>query len=533
MTATSPDKLVVSNCDRLTQKYGPAGATAVNTAVKKLIKADAARGIVTVFVDLSDAATMATYGAPAIPAASTGNAKLNKDAIDKVFTFGNFRPEYLMLLGSTDVIPHVSLGNPVAGDGDADVPSDLPYASDKPYSLDVQDFIAPTRVVGRLPNVTNDTTPAYLVGLLATAATYSNRLATAYNAFLGISAQVWQKSSELSLDAVFGTHAGMKVSPPDGYRWTAAEAKPLSHFVNCHGAPADPHFYGQKGAAYPVAHDAAWMANKVGAGTVLAAECCYGAELYDPNVAPTAPIHMGMCNTYLGGKAYAYFASTNIAYGPATTNDQADLMCQDFLLEILGGASAGRACLQARLTYVNTKGGVLTPVDLKTLAQFNLMADPSLTPVAAQPPAAVIPSAPGVKNLKVAMAAVARHARLRRRAGLAAQAASTTAYRLVEPGEPPGAGKTGAFGKLRKVAAELGIKSPDVILSYMVGPVSDSAWAKGFLASAALAGPAPKAVHTLLERLESPAKLPHLRLVRGLQAIEYEDAMDVQAFESR
>ena len=116
---------------------------------------------------------------------------------------------------------------------------------------------------------------------------------------------------------------------------------------------------------------------------------------------------------------------------------------------------------------------------------------------------------------------------------MAAQAAATTAYRLVERGQPPGAGKTGVFGKLRKAAARLGIKTPDVLLSYAFAPVADSAGAKGFMASAALAGPAPKAVHTLLEHREPPAKLPHLALVRGVQAIEYEDGMDVQAFESR
>src|ERR1019366_9460541 len=115
----------------------------------------------------------------------------------------------------------------------------------------------------------------------------------------------------------------------------------------------------------------------------------YGAELYDPAL-PTAMGQMGMCNTYLGSKAYAYFGSTNIAYGPAAAKDQADLMCQYFLLQILGGASAGRSCLQARLDYVQDKGGVLTPTDLKTLGQYNLMADPSLTPGPPQAHAAVI-----------------------------------------------------------------------------------------------------------------------------------------------
>jgi hypothetical protein len=102
-----------------------------------------------------------------------------------------------------------------------------------------------------------------------------------------------------------------------------------------------------------------------------------------------------------------------------------------------------------------------------------------------------------------------------------------------EAHDPAGGGKAGSFGKLRKLAAEHGIKVPDVVLSYVVGAVSASAGAKGFTRSAAMAGLAPKAVHAILERLEPPKDLPHLALVRGVQAIEYEDGMVAQAFESR
>jgi hypothetical protein len=528
MANPTPDKLIFSNCDQLTQKYQAAGATAIDKAVKKLIRADAARGIVTIFVDLSDAATMTSYSAPVIPAAKAGDPKLNKQAIDKVFMSYDVRPAYLMLLGSTDVIPHVPLVNTMPDDGDPDVPSDLPYASDKPYSTDVQDFIAPTRAVGRLPNVSADSDPAYLVGLLDTAASYSGRPATDYNSFLGISAQVWQQSTELSLDAVFGNHTGIKIAPPDGYKWTAAEAKRLAHFINCHGASADPNFYGQKGGSYPVAHSASWMASKVVEATVMAAECCYGAELYDPAL-PSAGGQIGMCNTYLAGKAYAYLGSTNIAYGPEASNDQADLLCQYFLLDILGGASAGRSCLQARLKYVNNKGGVLTPTDLKTLAQFNLMADPSLTPVVAQLPA-VIPSA---AKMKMVEAAVARHARVQRRAWLEARAAITTAYRLRKPVKHAKGRKTGPIGKLRKLAAEHGIKEPDVLLTYEVSTVAAPAGAKGFARAAVRPSLAPKAIHAVFERLDPPRDLPQLKLVRGVQAIEYEEGMVAQSFESR
>lgn len=531
MSKRSPDKMIVSNCAQLTQKYAVAGLNAIGKAVKQLIKADAARGIEAVFIDLSDAATMNSYGAPVVSAANGANAKLNKQAIDKVIGAGDIRPAYLMLLGSTDVIPHVALENPVDGDGDPDVPSDLPYACDKPYSTDVQDFIAPTRVVGRLPNVTGDNDAGYLTALLGTAAAYMDRPATAYGGFLGISAQVWKNSSQLSLDAIFGTHAGMKISPPDGYKWSAAEAKRLSHFVNCHGAPGDPSFYGQKGASYPVAHSAEWMSTRVAEGTIMAAECCYGAELYDPDdpFLPTAGGQMGMCNTYLADKAYAYFGSSTIAYGPDATNDQADLMCQYFLQGVLAGASAGRACLQARLQYVNNKVGVLAPTDLKTIAQFNLMADPSITPVSGRSQSTVIPSARS-KSMEAAQAALSRHALHRRRKDLEMRAATASAYRLLKP---TARDKTTAFAKLRKLAAEHGIKAPDVVLSYGIGEAFAPRGRKGFAAGASIAALAPKAVHVILERRNPPNDLPHLRLIRGIQAVEFEEGMVAQPFESR
>ena len=52
-------------------------------------------------------------------------------------------------------------------------------------------------------------------------------------------------------------------------------------------------------------------------------------------------------------------------------------MCQSFLKQVLAGASLGRAALQARLDYIQAHA-VLDPVDLKTLAQYSLLADPSI-----------------------------------------------------------------------------------------------------------------------------------------------------------
>jgi hypothetical protein len=112
---------------------------------------------------------------------------------------------------------------------------------------------------------------------------------------------------------------------------------------------------------------------------VIAAECCYGAQLYDPADTLGQP---GICSAYLLDGAYGFFGSTTIAYGPSAGNGQADLVCQFFLDAVLKGASLGRAALEARQRFAALYSH-LDPIDLKTLVQFYLLGDPSIHPVAA------------------------------------------------------------------------------------------------------------------------------------------------------
>lgn len=78
--------------------------------------------------------------------------------------------------------------------------------------------------------------------------------------------------------------------------------------------------------------------------------------------------------------AIAFLGSTTIAYGPADSQGLADLITQYFIKSILNGASAGRALLEARQRFLTASGPQLDPYELKTLAQFNLLGDPSLHP---------------------------------------------------------------------------------------------------------------------------------------------------------
>jgi len=374
--AGNADKVIVTNVSALKSKYGAQGLTKINAAVKQLITADKGRGLWTILVAVDDADAMGKLKAKAVTDAT--NPKQNKTTIDGVFKA--IMPDYLMILGALDVIPHQDLVNPVSDDGDPLAPGDLPYACDAPYSTSIGDFTGPTRVVGRLPDVTGGDDPDVLVGLLRTAAAYQGRPVDTYNDYLGISAEVWKASTAMSLQAAFGASSELQVSPPDGPDgvWPANLIGRWSHFINCHGASNDDRFYGQHGEEFPVALNASHLLGKITEGTVISAECCYGAQLWDPANAVNGP--KSICTTYLAEKAYAFFGSSTIAYGPSDQNDSADLICQFFIKHIREGSSTGRAALQARLDFISARSP-LDPYNTKTLGQFNLLGDPSVHPV--------------------------------------------------------------------------------------------------------------------------------------------------------
>lgn len=390
------DKAIVTNAAALTAKYGKAGYAKVGAALRQLVAADAKRGLTSRVIALDSKADMAAYGAPA---GSATDARAAKKAIDAIYA--KEKPGYILILGASDVVPLVPLKNPVYSpkpdeDDDKTVPSDLPYACGAAYSTDINRFVGPTRVVGRLPDIVGANSPQYLLKLIASATHYKTLTPADYQKFFGLTAQVWEASTSLSLSNLFGNSAGMNNAPPSGPKWTKNQLAPRVHFINCHGAHRDIAYYGQKGGDYPTAHSADLLQDKIAPGTVLAAECCYGAELYDP--AKTAG-QAGIAYTYLGEGAYGVFGSTTIAYGPSSGNGSADLICQYFIKAVMNGASLGRAALEARHQFAGQYSH-LSPTDLKTLAQFYLLGDPSIHT------AAIVPH--GLNKTKTFQAAFAK-----------------------------------------------------------------------------------------------------------------------------
>lgn len=375
-------KLVVTHAGRMRKKYGRKWGR-VSEALDRLVAADARRGIATTLVALDKLGTHR---------AVSGNRRSFKAAFDHAYLSAN-RPDYVLILGGPDVVPHQSLTNPLhvpgGDDEDPDVPSDLPYACDRPASSRIADFVGPTRVVGRLPDLPDAKDPAALITLLDIA-TKAKPRPTAGKTFFSVSCVEWKKSTAMSLRKLFGSGSAPKLSPKDGPRWTRGDLSARWHFINCHGAPTDHQFYGQRAEDFPIAHHSPRLPRLVADGTVVAAECCYGAEVFGP-LNGYEPIG----TTYLREGAFGYVGSTNIAYGPADDNDCADLVCRYFLEAVRDGASLGRALLEARQKYV--KGAIpLDPIALKTVAQFLLLGDPSVH--------VVVSSRPSAKNTPTARA---------------------------------------------------------------------------------------------------------------------------------
>jgi len=471
-----PTKVIVSNNAALAAKYGPAAAT-IQNAIQTLIASDAARGIQSRYVAVDDAATMGGFQGTAVT--DPTDPRQNKGAIDDMYHA--LAPDYILILGAPDVIPHQDVTNPLY-DGQSDMDptawSDLPYACDAPYSQNAQSFIGPTRVVGRLPDITGGNDPQYLVDLMAKSGAYASLPAADFASYLGATASVWTGSTQLSLNNVFGNYTDLQVVPPSGSPWNANQIGRKAHFFNCHGADTDPHFYGQQGDNYPPALDAAEIPNRISSGVVLVAEACYGAQLYDPAKEPQR--RLGMANTYLANGCPAYFGSTTIAYGDATDNANADFICQYFFESILKGASSGRAALEARQKYASMSPS-LSPSDLKTLAQFLLLGDPSVVPV--QP---AVQLAPKAMDLAISD----------RRKVFTLNGRAITRSRAVASGKPDSKRSEAIDAKLKDLAAKYNLDTSSV-LSYSVQNAAE----QGTLPHALMArAPAASEYHVMIGR---------------------------------
>ena len=364
-------KILVTNRAALVAKYGTSGVKQIEKAVASLIAADRPRGMNTRLIYLDGA----SLGNKRVT--RPGDAVENKTAVDAVAK--KHRPEYLVILGSHDAVPYQELNNKLhdpddpESDEDRFVTSDLPYACESPYSKSAAKFLGPTRVIGRIPDLTGARTPTYLIALLHASAKAVG-LARPESAF-AISAKVWEKSTKMSVRNILGAVPIVLTSPKKGPRFGQSALRSTVHFVNCHGDKEDHTFAGEFPIEkYATAMDARKLKG-VGRGTVAAFECCYGAQSYNPKGLPA----MSISNGYLARGAVGVVASTTISYGPKVGNANADVICQLFLGHVLKGASLGRALLEARQDTLASKAWRIRSMRRRSRSSYCL-ATPRFTP---------------------------------------------------------------------------------------------------------------------------------------------------------
>jgi hypothetical protein len=354
-------------------------------AVENLVKVDAARGIKTRLVCIDDD-TMRRLGGRISSRSglcSVEDKEQQREAKEAVdFIASSLSPDFIALLDGPDVIPHITLDNPNAPHDffQATVPSDLPYASSAGYSSKVSDFLNVTRLVSRIPNATGHNDPNPVIRCLNTSAKFEPGSISEYLSYFALCSPEFKGPIREGINIVFGEAKNLDVVPPAGLSNTNTRFARRSHFINCHGDDKTPEFYGGKGSgqALEVAMTSSQVASETVEGTLVVSECCYGAQLYDPKDAGGA---VPICISYIAGGCVGFLGSTNIAFAgldPSVPFGGADHLVSSFFKHVLGGASLGVALAKARQDFI--KKQMMSEGNLKALAQFILLGDPSTTP---------------------------------------------------------------------------------------------------------------------------------------------------------
>ena len=273
-------------------------------------------------------------------------------------------PDYLMIVGDSTVIPNAEWYN-VCDDGDETVPSDLAYITldtDSPWDGAVYDFENITQV-GRIP--------AKAENGFATAMSYfeNTKLFEGYSSTkaFAYSALVWEKTSRTEF-----AHLNPYLVTSPRYNTNNLGRIGSEYNLACfnlHGSDEDHAWYGQEGWDYPEAFKKELL--PVNKGYMLLTEACYGAR---PRYAESIVVNA------IANNCVAFVGSSKIAYGYGDGNICcADVIAQNFTRGVASGMTAGKAFLGA-LSALSS--GYMCEEDIKTLAEFALYGDPSVTLIA-------------------------------------------------------------------------------------------------------------------------------------------------------
>lgn len=411
-------RLSVTVKKSLTAKYDASGLRALNAAIRRWAAAGKRNGIKTIHVAVDDAKRMKSLKvAPLTGTVTAAKVKVAVDALCAKLT-----PDYLVLIGSGDVVPFFEVANPTFnedGDDEATVPTDNPYACSRKFKAAQRtSYLVPDRVMGRIPDLPGSSDPAWLVTYLDRASGAASLPLADYRGAYMVCCDTWKGAGQGSARKIGESAAELMISPPVVNVTPSMRARlgARMHMIKCHGAPLTAEFYGQRGGSYPPVLQSPTLPGRIRPGTVVGAMCCYGAEVFSPNApGATLPGRDPISITYLRQGAIGFAGSTNTAWVGIRDLQCADWVVTGFLKGVTEGASLGRGLLDSKqnlASWVAEQGQSMGRGEEKTLLQFVLLGDPAIHPVVAPKSAPAGPR--GVATAGMAARATLTERRLRR-----------------------------------------------------------------------------------------------------------------------
>jgi hypothetical protein len=390
-------KLSVTIRKRLLAKYGVSGVKTIDSALAAWSAANARFGFRTVQVALDDPRGLARFGVR--PLKGNATAAKVKRVVDDLWEA--LKPDYLVLIGSGDVVPFFEVVNPSARqDDEPTLLTDNPYGCSTKFSARRRrSYLVPDRVVGRIPDLPGAKSPAALVDYLVKASAWEPRPASLYRGAYAVCCDAWRRAGHDAMRKIGESADEVLISPPATDASAAARRRLRArlHMIKCHGADLDVRFYGQKGESYPEILTSATLPGRVRRGTVVGAMCCFGAQVFSPE--DPAALLRGVppiATTYLRQGAAGFAGATSTAWVGF-----ADLQCIDwivtgYLKNVMEGSSLGRAVLDSKqgfFDYLANQGRGPDRTEEKSLLHFILLGDPAIHPVSAAAPGGVRASA--------------------------------------------------------------------------------------------------------------------------------------------
>lgn len=387
-------EIVVTARQPFVKLYGVATAETILEETAKLVAAiNRTNRIHAHLVVLDDVESVKSWGAERVEGSHAAAVKTVIDRVDEKIEASGEQAGFVLIVGGDAVVPFHRLPNPV-DDHDPHVPSDNPYAASG------EEYMIPTRAVGRLPhdrhspdlllNQLRRLQDAWRKVAVAPKTGWMGKLSGGRAAKVtkgegwGYAADIWSAAAK-DVFKVVESKSDMHLCPPvNESQWKKENIPSVPfYYFNLHGVQENGNYYGQstdlratKDDLYPTALTPAQFAQLSLKDAVILSEACYGTN-------PGADTAAGsLALTALQQGALLFVGSTNASYASLKPPLMAaDLLAALFWKAIGDGLPGGAALQKAKIELARTMQNPNDYVDVeeqKALLSFVLYGDPAL-----------------------------------------------------------------------------------------------------------------------------------------------------------